>query len=108
MTGDVAQSKCLEQQDVKVTPEKSKFDGIPLRKALIIELCAASAQLSSACAKVGFTALAVDFSGNSGKFLPVETNLYLHAQREAKSLKTNWFYFFAVQTKHVFCGSRAY
>ena len=38
MAGDVAQSKCLEQQDVKVTPEKSKCDGIPLRKALIIEL----------------------------------------------------------------------
>ena len=60
--GDVTQSRCVEKQDVQVTPEKSKCDGIPLRKALVIELCAGSAKLSSACAKVGFTALAVDFS----------------------------------------------
>ena len=38
----------------------------------------------------------------SAKFLRVETNLYLHTQREAKFLKTNWFQNFAVQTKHVF------
>ena len=62
--GDVTQSRCVEKQEVQVTPEKSKCDGIPLRKALVIELCAGSAKLSSACAKVGFTALAVDFSGN--------------------------------------------
>eukprot|EP00434_Breviolum_minutum_P016188 symbB.v1.2.014264.t1/scaffold1033.1/size247163/2 len=62
--GDVTQSKGLEKRDAGDTPDVSKSDGIPLRKALVIELCAGSAKLSSACAKVGFTALAVDFSGN--------------------------------------------
>ena len=62
--GDVTQSKGLEKRNADVTPDVSKSDGIPLRKALVIELCAGSAKLSSACAKIGFTALAVDFSGN--------------------------------------------
>ena len=39
----------------------------------------------------------------SGKFLRVETNLYLHTQREAKLFENRFaFKNFAVQTKHVF------